>query len=70
MEPQPFGYGYFIDYGKIRGTAVRFQWGHGLSAMDTAFTKKHVEWLYEFQWGHGLSAMDTTAATFTDILEQ
>ena len=42
--------------------AFAFQWGHGLSAMDTWLGKVQSDWRKLVSMGHGLSAMDTLDA--------
>ena len=62
MGPPPFGDGNGTPYSLAAVHRSTLQWGHRLSAMETAASLKIAAGVKCLQWGHRLSAMETPPA--------
>ncbi len=61
MGPPPFGDGKSSENLTVVNALEWLQWGHRLSAMESAFLRpRKGSCLYKLQWGHRLSAMEST----------
>ncbi len=67
MGPPPFGDGKRLVMAEMSASGVPLQWGHRLSAMETASIRLTIDCDIPLQWGHRLSAMESSPSRISPV---